>query len=152
MKKGFLLITLLVSLLVAAACSPASPKIELPEGYTQASPVIPQMGEHWANLAEFQAQAQAQKPMGPIYNVYKGEVIGVEYMYSEDMLQAISIPTPAGPEEFGALAPLPVGATVDHFDITFVPHGHPGIYEVPHWDIHLYFITQEEKVGITPGG
>jgi hypothetical protein len=133
MKKGFLLITLLVSLLVAAACSPASPKIELPEGYTQASPVIPQMGEHWANLAEFQAQAQAQKPMGPIYNV-------------------ISIPTPAGPEEFEALAPLPVGATVDHFAITFVPHGHPGIYEVPHWDIHLYFITQEEKVGITPGG
>ncbi len=148
MKKVFLFIPLLVGILVLAAC--AAPKTELPGGYAQASPLIPAMGEHWANLAEFGAQAQAQEPMGPIYLVNKGEVIGIEYMWSRDMLQEITIPTPEGPEVFEALAPLPVGATVDYMDITFVPEGHPGIYEVPHWDIHLYFIPKAEVDAIMP--
>ncbi len=150
MKRGFLLVLGLVGILVVAACAPAAPKLTVPEGYAQASPVIPAMGEHWANLAEFGAQAQAGLPMGPIYLVHEGEVIGTEDMWSRDMLQEIIIPTPEGAEVFEALAPLPVGATVDHMDITFVPEGHPGIYEVPHWDIHMYFISQEEKAAITP--
>ena len=82
MKKGFLLILGLVGILAVAACAPATPKMELPEGYAPASPVIPAMGEHWANLAEFGAQAQAGLPMGPIYLVHDGEVIGIEYMWS----------------------------------------------------------------------
>ncbi len=154
MKRMFLLIPMLVGILVVAACAPAAPKVELPEGYAQASPVIPAMGEHWANLAEFGAQAQAPETMGPIYMVYEGDVIGVEYMWSREMTEEITIPTPEGPEVFEALAPieLPAGGTVDHMDITFVPEGHPGLYEVPHWDIHLYFISQEEKAAITPEG
>jgi hypothetical protein len=149
-KKVFALAVVAVVMLVGGIACAA--KVTIPEGYEQASPVIPAMGEHWANLAEFGAQAQAQETMGPIYMVYKGEVIGVEYMWSRDMLQEISIPTPEGAEVFEALAPVPVGATVDHMDITFVPEGHPGIYEVPHWDIHMYFISQEEKAAITPEG
>ncbi len=68
------------------------------------------------------------------------------------MLQEVSIPTPEGAEVFEALASIqiPAGATVDHMDITFHPEGHPGLYEVPHWDIHIYFITQAEKAAITP--
>ncbi len=142
MKKRFLLIPVVVSLLVVAACAPA-PKMELPDGAQKLSDVIPAMGEHWANLA--------QMPLGPIYMVYKGEVIGIEYMWTEDMMQEVSIPTPEGPEELSALVPLPVGVAVNHVDVAFMPHGHEG-FEVPHWDMHLYFITQAEKAAITPGG
>ncbi len=141
MKKRFLLILGLASILVAASCTPAAPKLALPEGAQQLSELVPGMGEHWA--------IPAQLPLGPIYLVYKGEVIGIEYMWNDDMMQEVSIPTPAGPEEFKALVPLPVGVTVDHVDYAFMPHGHEG-FEVPHSDIHLYFISQAEKSAITP--
>ncbi len=142
MKKLSLVALLVVAVLVvAASCTPAAPKMELPADAIQLSDVIPQMGEHWAN--------PAQLPLGPIYLVYKGEVIGIEYMWNDDMLQEISIPTPAGPEELSVLVPLPVGVTVDHVDYAFMPHGHEG-FEVPHSDIHLYFISQAEKSAITP--
>ncbi len=147
MKKRFLLIPVLVAILVGGIACTA--KVTLPEGYEQASPVVPTMGEHWVNFAEFGAQAQAQETMGPIYLVHKGEVIGVEYMWSSDMMQEMSIPTPEGPEVFEALPPLPVGATVDHVNVAFFPEGHEE-FEVPHWDIHMYFITEEEQAAIMP--
>ncbi len=144
MKKLFLAALLMVTLLVGlAACAPAAPKLTLPEEAQKLSDVIPQMGEHWAN--------PAQLPLGPLYLVYKGEVIGIEYMWTEDMMQELSIPTPEGVEEFSALVSLPVGVTVDHVDVALMHHGHEG-FEVPHWDIHLYFISQEEKTAIMPGG
>ncbi len=34
----------------------------------------------------------------------------------------------------GVLKPLP-GYTIDHVDIWFEPHGHPGM-PIPHYDIH----------------
>ncbi len=141
MKKSGLVMLLLVAILLVAGCARPAPKMELPAGAQKLSDVIPAMGEHWADLA--------QMPLGPIYLVYKGEVIGLEYMWTEDMMQAVSIPTPAGPEEFNALVPLPVGVTVDHVDIAFMEHGHEG-FEVPHWDMHLSFITQEEKAAVMP--
>ncbi len=143
MKKKIFAISLLVlvSILLAACGAPAAAKMELSKDAQKLSDVVPAMGEHWAN--------PAQLPLGPIYLVHKGEVIGLEYMWTEDMMQAVSIPTPAGPEEFSALVPLPVGVTVNHVDIAFMPHGHEG-FEVPHRDIHMYFITQEEKAAVMP--
>lgn len=141
MKKSGLVMLLLVAILLVAGCARPVPKMELPAGAQKLSDVIPAMGEHWADLA--------QMPLGPIYLVHKGEVIGLEYMWTEDMMQAVSIPTPAGPEEFAALVPLPVGVTVDHVDIAYMEHGHEG-FEVPHWDMHLSFITQAEKAAVTP--
>jgi hypothetical protein len=78
--------------------------------------------------------------------VYKGEVIGIEYLWTEDIMQ--EIPTPDGP--LSALVPLPVGVTVDHIDVAFMEFGHPGIVEVPHWDMHIYFIPKAEVDAITP--
>ncbi len=66
-------------------------------------------------------------------------------------MQEVSIPTPEGPEEFNALVPLPVGVIVDHVEVAFMPHGHEG-FEVPHWDMHLYFISAEEQQGLVPHG
>ncbi len=144
MKIMFLSALLVVAMSVGAvACSPAVSKMELPEGAQKLSDVIPAMGEHWAN--------PAQLPLGPIYLVYKGEVIGIEYMWTDDMLQEVEIPTPEGPEHLNALVPLPVGVVVDHVDYAFMPHGHEG-FEVPHHDLHMYFISQEEKAAIMPEG
>ena len=142
MKKRFLLIPVLLSILVVAGCAPAAPKLALPQGYINVSEVIPAMGEHWLN---------PENPAAPVYLIYKGEVIGIEYMYTEDMMQEVEIPTPEGPEHFNALASLPVGVEVDHVDVAFMTHGHEG-FDVPHWDIHLYFITQAEKATVMPGG
>ncbi len=148
MKRKILFVSLslvlVTSLLLGACAQPAPvplPKLTLPEGAQQLSELIPAMGEHWAN--------PAQLPLGPIYLVHDEEVIGVEYMWTEDMLQEVSIPTPEGPEVFNALTPLSVGVTVDHVEVSFMPQGHEG-FEVPHWDMHLYFITQAEKAAITP--
>ncbi len=141
MKKRFLLILVLASILVVAGCAPAAPKMELPEGLMAEGGVIPGMGEHWFD--------PAQMPLGPIYLVHDEEVIGIEYMWTEDMMQEVSIPTPAGPEEFKALVPLPVGVVVDHVEVSFMPHGHEG-FEMPHSDMHMYFITQAEVAAITP--
>ncbi len=143
MKKVFALVAVVVIMLVGGIACATAPKMELPEGLMTEGGVVPGMGEHWFN--------PAQMPLGPIYLVYEGEVIGVEYMWSEDMMQDVSIPTPAGPVEFKALVPLPVGVVVDHATVTLMPLGHEG-FEVPHSDIHMYFITQTEVAAITPGG
>ena len=114
---------------------------DLPQGTVQLTPSIPGMGEHWANLEDM--------PLGPIYLVYQGEVIGIEYMYSEDMLSEVSIPTPEGVEIFNELANLGVDHQVDHFDVGYMSHGHEG-FDVPHWDIHLYFISRALQI-LIPG-
>ncbi len=115
--------------------------VTLPEEAVELSELVPGMGEHWAN--------PVQLPLGPIYLVHDEEVIGIEYMWTEDMMQEVSIPTPEGPEEFNALVPLPVGVIVDHVEVAFMTHGHEG-FEVPHWDIHLYFISPEERQELVP--
>ncbi len=84
--------------------------------------------------------------LGPVYVVFNGEVIGIEYLWTEDIMQ--EIPTPE--RLLFALAPLPVGVTVDYIDVAFMEFRHPGIVEVPHWDIHIYFIPKAEMDAITP--
>ncbi len=144
MKKLFLAALLVVAMLVGGiACASAAPKMALPQDAQKLSDVVPAMGEHWG--------IPAQLPLGPLYLVYKGEVIGIEYMYTEDMMHEVEIPTPEGPEHFKDLGHLPIGVKVDHINVSFMDHGHEG-FDVPHWDIHLYFITQAEKAAVMPGG
>ncbi|HEU0220875.1 MAG TPA: hypothetical protein VFR34_01505, partial [Paracoccaceae bacterium] len=52
----------------------------LPEGAVQISPVVPAMGEHWAKPAEL--------PLGPIYRVYEGKIVRLEFMVSREDLAA----------------------------------------------------------------
>jgi cytochrome c oxidase subunit 2 len=113
---------------------------DLPQGTVQLTPSIPGMGEHWANPDDM--------PLGPIYLLYKGEVIGVEFMYTQEMLTEVRIPTPQGEEIFSELANLEVKHAADHLDVGFMPEGHAG-FEVPHWDVHIYFVRHAEHLSIT---
>lgn len=103
----------------------------LPEGVVQVSPLVPRMGEHWANPADL--------PLGPIYCVHEGKVVCLEFMIAqEDFTAGKSWPELAGTK---GLPP------VDHTHIGFEPQGHEG-YEVPHYDIHMYFLPPEEIAAI----
>jgi hypothetical protein len=104
----------------------------LPEGTIQLSTVVPQMGEHWANLKDM--------PMGPIYGVYNGKLVFFEYMPAKALDKTVhDVP--------GNLVPIP--SKIDHFDIDWNPEGHEG-YMAPHYDMHLYFITRDEQNKIMP--
>jgi len=41
----------------------------------------------------------------------------------------------------------------DHISLDWMPHGHvpEGVYNVPHFDMHFYMVSQEERAEIQPG-
>ncbi|MGE5704246.1 MAG: hypothetical protein ACM32O_17105 [Clostridia bacterium] len=104
--------------------------LALPPGTIQVSEVVPAMGEHWGNPQEL--------PLGPIYGVYKGKLVFLEYMIAQDdFVKGKNIVNVPGMKGY----PMP---SVVQVDWDFEPEGHPG-FEVPHYDIHNYFITDEEQ-------
>ncbi|MGE5701747.1 MAG: hypothetical protein ACM32O_04385 [Clostridia bacterium] len=111
--------------------------LALPKGSIQITPVVPAMGEHWAN-----PQA-GDLPTGPIYGVYENRLVFLEYMIAQDdFVKGKDHVNLAG------MKGVPSPAVVQ-MDIEVQPHGHDG-FEVPHYDIHAYFITDEEqqKIGM----
>lgn len=106
--------------------------LALPEGSVKISEVTPAMGEHWAN-----PQA-GDLPVGPIYGVYNGKLVFLEYMIAQnDFVEGNNL------VNLGGMKGVPSPAVVQ-MDVEFQPHGHPG-FEAPHYDIHAYFITDEEQ-------
>ena len=105
-----------------------------PAGVVQVSPCVPKMDQHWADPKTI--------PLGPYYNVHDGKLIAIEYAIAQEDFAAgknyLDLPLTYEGE------PLVLG----HFDVGFVPHGHKG-FEVPHYDIHLYLISEEEENAIT---
>lgn len=105
----------------------------LPEGVVQISPTVPAMGEHWANPADM--------PLGPIYCVHQGKIVCLEFMIAQEEFTAGK----SWPELVG-MDGLP---PVNHTNISFEAEGHEG-FEVPHYDIHMYFLSPEEVAKIQP--
>lgn len=134
---------LIAAALVAAMATPSlahdaalPDSSALPKDIVGVSGVVPAMGEHWANPADL--------PLGPIYGVHDGKVIFLEYMISQEDFES--------GKSFVGLAAHPAGIelpAVDHTDIEFVPNGHEG-FEVPHYDIHMYFVSHDEHMAIAP--
>ncbi|HHY50819.1 MAG TPA: hypothetical protein GYA10_13870 [Alphaproteobacteria bacterium] len=105
----------------------------LPSNVVQVSPLVPTMGEHWADPSTL--------PLGPIYCVHKGKIVCLEFMMSqEDFSSGKSWPVLAG---------LPGLPPVNHVNVGFEPNGHEG-FEVPHYDVHMYFISPEDVARIQP--
>jgi hypothetical protein len=107
----------------------------LPKDVIQLSGVVPGMGEHWGNPADL--------PLGPIYGVSNGKVIFLEFMIDQESFKSgksfLELASKAGIE-------LP---PIDHVDFNFEPHGHEG-YEVPHYDVHMYFVPHADHMAIKP--
>jgi hypothetical protein len=103
---------------------------DLPPGTVKVSPPIPGMGEHWAKPSDL--------PLGPIYCVMGGKVICAEFMIER---QAFVDGKSFERLSLGMKGKLPA---VNHLEVTFMPHGHEG-YEVPHYDLHMYFIPPEAR-------
>lgn len=118
---------------VSFANTKLPPASSLTPDIVQLSPVVPGMGEHWANPKDM--------PLGPIYGVHKGKLIFFEFMISqEDFNKGMSFVDLKSKIK----QPLP---PVDHVDIDWEPAGHEG-FPVPHYDIHLYFVSHEEHMAI----
>jgi hypothetical protein len=105
----------------------------LADDIVQVSPTIPGMGEHWANPATL--------PLGPIYCVHEGKIVCLEFMMAQEEFTAgKSWPALSGMEGLPA---------VNHVSIGFEPEGHEG-FTVPHYDVHLYFLSPEEMAKVLP--
>ena len=129
-------LTIAVTAATAAAADELSGLLDvgiLPAGTVRVSGVVPRMGEHWANPKDL--------PLGPIYCVHKGKIVCIEYMVSQaDLKAGKSWPELAG------LKNLP---SINHVNMGFEPKGHEG-YEVPHYDMHIYFVSPEILKSIKP--
>ena len=79
-------------------------------------------------------------PMGPIYNVWKGNVVGLEYMLPEsDIAKGKGLDLAALSQQY------------DHVDVAYEAEGHAGLTE-PHYHIMLSTLTYEQEKQITCGG
>jgi hypothetical protein len=88
---------------------------------------IPTMGYHYARPQDW--------PFGPIYGWYKGKPTFTEVMVDAKLFKS-------GKSWNELLKPLP-GYKIDHVDIWYEAHGHPA-YEIPHYDIHGWYIPRSE--------
>jgi hypothetical protein len=99
----------------------------LPKDVQPVSGCIPTMGYHYANPKNL--------PFGPIYGWYNGTPMFTEIMVTPKQWAS-------GSSWNEQLKPLP-GYHVDHVDIWWEAHGHPG-FPVPHYDLHAWYVTHAE--------
>lgn len=105
-----------------------------PPGVVQVSPCVPLMGEHWARLQDM--------PTGPIFTVYQGRLMSIEYMPSQADFAAGKSWHELMFTYWGQQLPI------QHADFGFQPNGHEG-FEVPHFDFHFFVVSPEEVQQIT---
>src|SRR5579864_5817600 len=154
---GIRVLTLVICLFLMAGFSPAgraasNPPMQLPPGMTQqmfkqlmtpgpphpsglpsdVAPYfgcIPTMGFHYVN--------PLHAPFGPVYGWYQGKVLFTEVMIPKTAFEQ-------GKSWDDILKPLP-GHTINHVDIWYEAHGHPG-YMTPHYDIHAWYVPHKEHM------
>jgi hypothetical protein len=107
------------------ANAPTPPALELPKGATMIAKCAPGRGTQYILPKDI--------PGGPVYNVWQGKVIGLEYMFGQDELLSgkdyRDLPLMNRPYEFA--------------NIGLLSQGHSG-FESPHYHMDLYTISPEE--------
>ena len=101
----------------------------MPPGTVPVSGCIPTMGYHYAKPGNF--------PGGPIYGYYNGKAAFTEIMVDKKVFDR-------GSNWEEVLKPLP-GYKIDHVDIWYELHGHPG-YPIPHYDDHAWYIPHSQHM------
>ncbi len=103
--------------------------LSLPSDVSKLAECVPGKGEQYINPKDI--------PEGPIYNVWNGKIIGVEYML--DLKQV---------EDKNLIPNLSLfNTSYDHVDVNYLKEGHAGFME-PHSIIDIYTIShsEEEKI------
>lgn len=103
----------------------APPPKPIPASYVQVSPCIPTMGTHYAN-------PKMPAAGSTIYGVYEGKPVFTEVMLLPKDFAS-------GKSWDDVLKPLP-GYAINHVDIEYLPHGHPGMM-FAHYDLHAYYVS-----------
>ncbi len=93
-------------------------------------------------ISFYKGVAQAMVTMN-----HEGEPQSIGFRFSERSLDNLPMHTEKLTLELPGQAK---GLAFDHIDVGWNPQGHfpPGIYDVPHFDIHFYMVSQEEKMQI----
>jgi hypothetical protein len=114
----------------AAAPVATSKPLQVPQGATIISQCAVGRGTQYVLAQDI--------PHGPVFNVYQGKVIGLEFMVGKDDLGSNK-----------NLLSLPLyGGMYDHLDVGLLSQGHAG-YPVPHYHVDLYNISPAESAAIT---
>ena len=92
-----------------------------------------------------------------VENNSEGNPIALGITFSETALSGLPENLPSDAPGWEYELPMPKEAKVapyNHIVMNWNPHGHipPGIYDVPHFDFHLYMITPRERKNITAKG
>src|SRR6185503_10161756 len=114
---------------LASTAAPETP-IQVPQGATVISQCAVGRGTQYVLPSNI--------PHGPVFNVYQGKVIGLEYM--------IGVSDLAGNTSFFDL-PL-YGKKYDHIDVGLLSQGHAG-YPEPHYHVDVFNISRAASADIT---
>jgi hypothetical protein len=114
----------------SGAAAQAAASLDVPKGATIISQCSKGRGEQYVLPSNI--------PRGPVFNVYRGKVIGIEYMISPDDL--------AGGNTFFNLPTF--GQKFDHLDVGLLSQGHTG-YPEPHYHVDLYAVSRAFSQSIT---
>lgn len=123
-----------------------TPSIQVPEGATVISECEPGVGKQYILPKNI--------PNGPIYNVYQGKVIGLEYMYGKNEIAPTKTPTPVMNDHMNMMAEsvahdIPMlNGSYDHLDIVYMPMGHAG-FPIPHYQLDVYLVPDSVVSQIT---
>jgi len=135
-SKSFMFAVAVGVVLVLTLAAWAAPEVPtppgVPRGFVPAGGCVPGMGQHWISPKAY--------PFGPIYGVFQGRLVFVEYMIAQEAFKA-------GKSWTGLRVPR--GVRVDHLDLEFLPKGHEG-YEIPHYDLHIYFVPHATHLKYCP--
>lgn len=114
--------------------------LSLPAGATVTSQCTQGLGTQYI--------APQDIPYGPLYDVYQGKVIGLEYMVPETA-PASSMNTAAGSVMNGAMSTLDLhGVAYDHMNMMIMPQGHAGL-PVPHFMADILTVPKSTTDKIT---
>jgi hypothetical protein len=124
-----------MSILIVLGCTSnvraQQPPVFIPKDATASALCVPALGDVYWNPSKL--------PFGPTYGAYKGRPIFEEFMISQ--------------KDFGRgqnwqNIQVPIGGfKIDHVDIWFAQHGHPGA-EQPHYDVILFYVPHAQHMKI----
>ncbi len=114
--------------------------LTLPQGATLVAQCVPGRGAQYALAKDI--------PAGPVYNVYKGQVIGLEFMIGDSKVMHNTLTGTPMDMNMDDLGISLSNAKYDHFSMNVFPNGHAGFTE-QHYMFDVYNVPKTVTDAIT---